>query len=122
MAENKGNDWKSQRPKSGSSTEAWKNWAKANPNRASQAKKAEAETNPKSPNFKATTTSSKTGSKARKEAVAKWQKARPVSGRGASMSDAEKEERRNAMKNWAKWNPNKRSNAQRAIKETKKKK
>lgn len=120
MAEQKG--WKESRPKSGSSTEAWKKWAKANPNRPAQAKKAEAETNPKSPNFKATTTSSKTGSKARTEAVEKWKKARPVSGRGASTTDAEKAERREAMKNWAKWNPNKRSNAQRAIKETKKKK
>lgn len=120
MAEEKG--WKESRPKSGSSTEAWKKWAKANPNRPAQAKKAEAETNPKSPNFKATTTSSKTNSKARTEAVDKWKKARPVSGRGASTTDAEKAERREAMKNWAKWNPNKRSNAQRAIKETKKKK
>jgi len=109
-------DWKANRPKGGSSTNDWKNWAKTNPNRKVQARKALAETDPKSPKFVATTTQTKANTPERKAAVAKWKSARPVSGKGGAKTDADKEAKRNQMRNWAKWNPNKRSNARRTTK------
>lgn len=108
--------WKANKPASGSSTSEWKDWAKSNPNRAinAAARKREAAKQP--------TTMSKEGTEARKKVVAKWQAARPVSGKGKSKTDADKAARRQQMKDWAKWNPNKAENAQRATKGSKKKK
>lgn len=103
-------DWKANRPKSGSSTKDWKNWAKTNPNRKVQAKKAVVETK------QTPTTMTKANTPDRKAMVKKWQAARPVSGKGKSKSDEEKAQRRNQMKNWAKWNPNRGSNARRTLK------
>ena len=74
---------------------------------------------PNNPNFVATTTNTRSGTKARKEQVGKWQGARPVTGKGGAKSDAEKEAKRQKMIQWAQWNPNKRSNAQRAVKKSK---
>lgn len=109
-------DWKAKRPVSGASSSDWKDWAKANPNRSinASARKREATEQP--------TTMSKEGTAARKKVVAKWKAARPVSGKGKSKTDADKAARREQMKNWAKWNPNKADNAQRALKGSKKKK
>ena len=108
-------DWKNSSPKSGTG-QTWRQWAMENPNRKANAKKALAETDPNDPNFVATTTSTRTGSKAREVQVGKWQGARPVSGKGGAKSDADKEAKRQKMIQWAQWNPNKRSNAQRAVK------
>lgn len=111
-------DWKNSSPKSGTN-ETWRQWAMANPNRAVNAKKALAETDPNNPDFVATTTNTRSGTKARKEQVGKWQGARPVTGKGGAKSPSEKEAKRQKMIQWAQWNPNKRSNAQRAVKKSK---
>lgn len=108
-------DWKNSSPKSGTG-QTWRQWALENPNRKASAKKALAETDPNDPDFVATTTSTRTGSKAREAQVGKWQGARPVSGKGGAKSDADKEAKRKKMIQWAQWNPNKRSNAQRVVK------
>lgn len=111
-------DWKNSSPKSGTN-ETWRQWAMANPNRAVNAKKALAETDPNNPNFVATTTNTRSGTKARDAQVGKWQGARPVTGKGGAKSPSEKEAKRQKMIQWAQWNPNKRSNAQRAVKKSK---
>lgn len=108
-------DWKASSPKTGTG-QSWRQWAMANPNRKASAKKALAETDPNDPDFIATTTGTRTGSKAREAQVGKWQGARPVTGKGGAKSDAEKEAKRQKMIQWAQWNPNKRSNAQRVVK------
>lgn len=113
-------EWKNSSPKTGTG-ESWRQWALANPNRKVNARKTIRETDPKDPNFVATTTETRGGTKARSAQVGKWQSKRPVSGKGGSKSDAEKQARRQKMIEWAEWNPNKRSNAQRAVKGNKKK-
>jgi hypothetical protein len=106
--------WKANKPASGSSTSDWKEWAKGNPNRSinASARKQEAKKQP--------TTMSKEGTEARKKVVAKWKAARPISGKGSSKTDQDKAVRRQQMKDWAKWNPNKADNAARATKGKKK--
>lgn len=108
-------DWKNSSPKTGTG-QTWRQWAMENPNRKASAEKALRETDPNSPDFVATTTGTRSGSKARDAQVGKWQGKRPLSGKGASKSDAEKQARRQKMITWAQWNPNKRSNAQRVVK------
>jgi hypothetical protein len=108
-------DWKNSSPKTGTG-QSWRQWAMENPNRKASAKKAIRETDPNDPDFIATTTSTRTGSKAREVQVGKWQGARPVSGKGGAKSPSEKEAKRQKMIQWAQWNPNKRSNAQRVVK------
>lgn len=108
-------DWKNSSPKTGTG-QTWRQWAMENPNRKSSANKAIRETDPNSPDFVATTTNTRTGSKERQESVSTWKSKRPVSGKGPSKSDAEKQARRQKMITWAQWNPNKRSNAQRVVK------
>lgn len=108
-------DWKNSSPKTGTG-QTWRQWAMENPNRKSSANKAIRETDPNSPDFVATTTNTRTGSKERQDSVSKWKSKRPVSGKGPSKSDAEKQARRQKMITWAQWNPNKRSNAQRVVK------
>lgn len=102
-------DWKAARPASGSSTADFKNWSKQNPNRIANARQRlkEFEENP--------TTATRAGSGKRDVVVAKWQAARPVSGKGGAKSDADKEQKRKSMIDWASWNPNKATNARRAI-------
>lgn len=100
--------WKASRPKSGSSNKEWKDWAKANPNYKVNAGKAEREAR------KEPTTMTRANTPERKKMVKKWQAARPVSGKGKSKTDSDKAERRQKMVDWAKWNPNKGSNARRA--------
>jgi len=102
--------WTSSRPVHGSSTEDFKEWAKQNPNRAANAAQRIKEFNQEP------TTMTRSNSKARKEVVQKWKKARPVSGKGGATSKEEKEAKRKDMISWAKWNPNKKSNAERAKK------
>ncbi len=102
-------DWKASQPKV-RSTENMRKWAKANPNYKANASKAEVETR------KEPTTMTRANTPARAKQVKKWQSARPVSGKGKSKSDSEKAERRSKMVDWAKWNPNRASNARRARK------
>lgn len=114
-------EWKASSPKTGTG-QTWRQWAMENPNRKSSAKKAIRETDPNSEDFVATTTSTKTGSSARGAAVAKWRSKRPVTGKGGAKTPSEKEAKRQEMIEWAQWNPNKRSNAQRVVKGTSSKK
>ena len=106
-------EWAASRPAHGSSTADFKNWAKQNPNRIANARTRlkEFEEEP--------TTATRAGSNARKDVVAKWQAARPVSGKGGAKSDSDKEQKRQTMIDWASWNPNKKTNANRAIKGSK---
>jgi hypothetical protein len=102
-------EWKASQPKV-RSTANMRAWGKANPNYKANASKAEVETR------KEPTTMTRANTPAREKQVKKWQAARPVSGKGKSKSDSEKAERRAKMVDWAKWNPNRASNARRARK------
>jgi hypothetical protein len=62
------------------------------------------------------------GTAKRDEMVAKWKAARPVTGKGGAKSDEDKAAKRDSMIAWAKANPNKGTNAGRAIREEKAKK
>jgi hypothetical protein len=108
-------EWKDSSPKTGTG-QSWRQWAMENPNRKASAKKAIRETDPNDPDFVATTTSSRTGSKERQAAVSTWKSKRPVTGKGGAKTPSEKEAKRKEMIAWAQWNPNKRSNAQRVVK------
>ena len=102
-------EWKSSSPTSGSG-QSWSEWGAANPNRKANAaaRKKEFE--------KVPTTMTKEGSANRKAMVKKWQAARPVTGKGGAKSDEDKEAKRQKQIAWAKHNPNKLSNANRALK------
>ena len=105
-------DWKASQPKV-RSTANMRAWAKSNPNYKANAAKAEYETR------KEPTTMTRANTPERKKMVKKWQAARPVSGKGKSKTDSAKAERRAKMVDWAKWNPNRGSNARRARKGSK---
>ena len=102
-------EWKNSSPAAGGD-QSWSEWGKSNPNRATNAaaRKKEFE--------KVPTTMTREGSANRKEMVKKWQAARPVTGKGGAKSDADKEAKRQKQIAWAKSNPNKLSNAKRAMK------
>jgi hypothetical protein len=102
-------EWKNSSPTSGSG-QSWSEWGAANPNRKANAaaRKKEFE--------KVPTTMTKEGSANRKAMVKKWQAARPVTGKGGAKSDEDKEAKRQKQIAWAKHNPNKLSNANRALK------
>jgi hypothetical protein len=102
-------EWKSSSPTSGSG-QSWSEWGAANPNRKANAaaRKKEFE--------KVPTTMTKEGSANRKAMVKKWHAARPVTGKGGAKSDEDKEAKRQKQIAWAKHNPNKLSNANRALK------
>ena len=102
-------EWKNSSPAAGGD-QSWSEWGKSNPNRATNAaaRKKEFE--------KVPTTMTREGSAKRKEMVKKWQAARPVTGKGGAKSDADKEAKRQKQIAWAKANPNKLSNAKRAMK------
>ena len=102
-------EWKASSPTSGSG-QSWSEWGAANPNRKANAtaRKKEFE--------KVPTTMTKEGSSNRKAMVKKWQAARPVTGKGGAKSDEDKEAKRQKQIAWAKHNPNKLSNANRALK------
>ncbi len=108
-------EWKASSPLSGSG-QSWSEWGKSNPNREAnaQSRKAEFQKEP--------TTATKANTPQRDEMVAKWKSARPVTGKGGAKSDEDKEKKRQDMISWAKWNPNKGTNANRAIREEKAKK
>ncbi len=108
-------EWKASSPLSGSG-QSWSEWGKSNPNREAnaQSRKAEFQKEP--------TTATKANTPQRDEMVAKWKAARPVTGKGGAKSDEDKEKKRQDMISWAKWNPNKGTNANRAIREEKAKK
>ena len=108
-------DWKESSPLSGSG-QSWSEWGKSNPNREAnaQSRKAEFQKEP--------TTMTRAGTSQRDEMVAKWKAARPVTGKGGAKSDEDKEAKRQSMIFWAKNNPNKGTNAGRAIREEKAKK
>ena len=106
-------EWKISSPARGGE-QSWSEWAKSNPNRVQRAaladdryRKTPRETD-KTNRFKK---DGKTADPRREEAVKNWQGKRPVSGKGASKSDEEKEIRRKKMIKWAKDNPNARDNA-----------
>ena len=102
-------EWKNTSPAAGGD-QSWSEWGAANPNRATNAaaRKREFEKMP--------TTMTKEGSANRKAMVKKWQAARPVTGKGGAKSDEDKEAKRQKQIAWAKSNPNKLSNAKRAMK------
>lgn len=102
-------EWKDSSPKHGGE-QSWSEWGKSNPNRQAnaQARKKEFE--------KVPTTMTREGSANRKAMVKKWQAARPVTGKGGAKSDEDKEAKRQKQIAWAKHNPNKLSNANRALK------
>lgn len=102
-------EWKNSSPAAGGG-QSWSEWGKSNPNRATNAaaRKKEFE--------KVPTTMTREGSANRKEMVKKWQAARPVTGKGGAKSDEDKEAKRQKQIAWAKANPNKLSNAKRAMK------
>jgi hypothetical protein len=108
-------EWKESSPTSGSG-QSWSEWSKLNPNRGANAQQRKAEFQ------KEPTTATRAGTTQRDEMVAKWKDARPVSGKGGAKSDADKDKKRQTMVEWAKWNPNKGTNAGRAIRESKPKK
>ena len=107
--------WVGSSPLSGSG-QSWSEWGKSNPNRLinAEARKKEFEKMP--------TTMTAPNSRAREEVVAKWKAARPISGSGGAKSEAEKEAKRQKQIRWAKHNPNKLSNANRALAQEKAKK
>lgn len=108
-------DWKESSPLSGSG-QSWSEWGKSNPNREAnaQSRKAEFQKEP--------TTMTRAGTTKRDEMVAKWKAARPVTGKGGAKSDEDKAAKRDSMIAWAKANPNKGTNAGRAIRQEKAKK
>jgi hypothetical protein len=113
-------NWKSERPANGSSTEAWRSWGKRNPDRMANAEDRleEFEDNPTTmtnATYKGET------SKTRKAVVDKWKAARPAGGAGVAKDREGAAKRRAEFIKWANSNPNKGSNAKRAIEEEKKK-
>lgn len=102
-------EWKTSSPLSGSG-QSWSEWGKSNPNRAANAEARTKEFK------KMPTTMTREGSENRKAMVKKWQAARPVTGKGGAKSDEDKEAKRQKQIAWAKSNPNKLSNANRAKK------
>jgi hypothetical protein len=108
-------EWKESSPLSGSG-QSWSEWAKSNPNRGANAQKRKYEFS------KEPTTMTRAGTTERDEMVQKWKDARPVSGKGGAKSDEDKAVKRESMIYWAKNNPNKGTNAGRAIRESKPKK
>lgn len=107
--------WKASSPLSGTG-QSWSEWGKSNPNREANAQSRKAEF------AKEPTTMTRAGTPQREEMVAKWKAARPVTGKGGAKSDEDKEAKRQSMIFWAKNNPNKGTNAGRAIREEKAKK
>lgn len=105
-------EWKSSSPAAGGS-QSWSEWGKSNPNRAANAEERKKEFK------KMPTTMTREGSENRKAMVKKWQAARPVTGKGGAKSDEDKEAKRQKQIAWAKANPNKLSNANRATKKGK---
>jgi hypothetical protein len=108
-------EWKATSPLSGSG-QSWSEWGKSNPNREANANQRKAEF------AKEPTTMTRAGTSKRDEMVAKWKAARPVTGKGGAKSDEDKAAKRDSMIAWAKANPNKGTNAGRAIREEKAKK
>jgi len=108
-------EWKASSPLSGSG-QSWSEWGKSNPNREANAQKRKAEF------AKEPTTMTRANTPQRDEMVAKWKAARPVSGKGGAKSDEDKAAKRDSMIAWAKANPNKGTNAGRAIRQEKAKK
>jgi len=108
-------EWKESSPLSGSG-QSWSEWAKSNPNREANAQKRKYEFS------KEPTTMTRANTPQRDEMVAKWKAARPVTGKGGAKSDEDKAAKRDSMIAWAKANPNKGTNAGRAIRQEKAKK
>ena len=103
-------EWKGTRPPQGSSSKDFAEWAKNNPNRSANAtarlKEFAAEP----------TTETIGGTRAREEMVGKWRAAMPQGGTGVTDSAEGAESRRKEFIEWAKYNPNKATNARRAKK------
>lgn len=114
-------NWKSERPKNGAPTSAFREWGKRSPDRLANAEDRleEFEDNP-------TTMTRGTykgkPSKSREAVVQKWKDARPTGGAGIAKDAEGAANRRKEFIKWAQSNPNKGDNAKRAIKEEKGKK
>lgn len=111
-------NWKSERPEHGSSTEAFRSWGKRSPDRMANAEDRleEFEDNP-------TTMTNATykgaPSKSRSAVVNKWRANMPTGGTGVAKDREGAAKRRAEFIKWANSNPNKGTNAKRAIKEEK---
>jgi hypothetical protein len=126
------NEWKESRPKSGISSGAqWKEWAKTSPNRGTRASEGfKPKEGEGSQEVKTSVKSLSMGTKAEKaekkdvrdEEVEAWKKKQPVWGKGESKTSEEKEAKRKKMIDWASRNPNRGSNAGRALGQQKNKK
>jgi hypothetical protein len=109
-------EWKASSPTSGTG-QTWRQWALENPNRKGDAKRTEARMKDAINKGKEKEESTKmltskgAPAKPREKKVANWAAKRPVSGKGGATSDAEKEEKRQTMIEWAKSNPNRMDNA-----------
>jgi hypothetical protein len=90
--------WKAARPPQGASGKEFAEWAKQNPNRKANANERLKEFNEEP------TTGTVANTPARAEMVESWKSKRPSG-------------KREEMIEWAKWNPNKGSNARRAKKD-----
>jgi hypothetical protein len=113
-------NWKSERPKNGASTQQFREWGKRNPDRLANAEDRleEFEDNPTTMTrgkYKGET------SKTRKAVVDKWKSARPAGGAGIAKDAEGAAKRREEFIKWAGSNPNKGDNAKRAIAEERKK-
>jgi hypothetical protein len=109
------NDWVQARPADGASTAEFNEWAKQNPNRVADAKRTQrsmGKEDSKKEGYRQNASGS--NSTVREKRVAKWQGARPVSGKGGAKSPEDKEKKRQTMIEWAKTNPNRRDNAKAA--------
>ena len=103
-------EWKQSRPPQGASGKDFANWAKSNPNRIANANERLKEFNTEP------TTATAANTPAREEVVGKWKASMPQGGTGVTDSAEGAESRRKEFIEWAKWNPNKGSNARRAKK------
>ena len=109
------NDWVQARPPEGASTAEFNNWSQENPNRVKDAKRTQrsmGKEDPAKEGYRYNASGSE--SAVRKKSVAKWQGARPVSGKGGAQTPEDKDKKRQTMIEWAKSNPNRRDNSKTA--------
>ena len=109
-------NWKADRPKEGSSTRQFRDWAKKSPERVANAEDRLEEFE-ESPTTMTRGTYKGKPTKSRAAVVSKWQASRPTGGTGVAKDAEGAANRRAEFIKWAMSNPNKGDNAKRAIKE-----
>jgi hypothetical protein len=109
-------NWKSERPKEGSSTQDFREWGKRNPDRLANAEDRLEEFQDNPTTMTRGTYKGKP-TKTREAVVQKWKSARPKGGAGIAKDAEGAANRRAEFIKWAQSNPNKGDNAKRAIKE-----